>query len=38
MRYKEALIKGINLSPDFIIKQLSDIVHYIKQGAEIEYL
>ncbi len=37
MSYREALIKEINLLPDFIVKQLLDIVHYIKLGVRAEY-
>ncbi len=38
MSHKEALIKEINLLPDFIVKKLLDIMHYIKLGVETEYV
>ena len=38
MTDRETLIKQINGLPDFIIKQLLNIVHYIKLGIENEYV
>jgi|LGVE01.1.fsa_nt_gb hypothetical protein len=38
MAERETLIKEINGLPDFMIKQLLDIVHYIKLGIENEYV
>lgn len=38
MTNKELLINEINNLPDFIIKQLIDIIHYIKIGVEYEYV
>ncbi len=38
MTNKELLINEINNLPDFIIKQLIDIIHYIKIGVEYEYI
>jgi hypothetical protein len=38
MTDREALIKEINELPDFIIKQVFDIVHYMKLGIENEYV
>lgn len=38
MTDRETLIKQINGLPDFMIKQLLDIVHYIKLGIENEYV
>ncbi|MBF0099828.1 MAG: hypothetical protein HQK77_02875 [Desulfobacterales bacterium] len=35
---REQLIHEINLLPDFIIKPLRDVVHYIKIGIENEYV
>lgn len=38
MTERETLINEINRLPDFRIKQLLDIVHYIKLGIENEYV
>jgi len=38
MTDRETLINEINKLPDFIIKQVLDIVHYIKLGIENEYV
>lgn len=38
MTDREALIKEINELSDFIIKQVFDIVHYMKLGIENEYV
>lgn len=38
MTNREVLINEINNLPDFIIKQLMDIIHYIKIGVEYEYV
>ena len=38
MAERETLIKEINGLPDFMIKQLLDIIHYIKLGIENEYV
>ena len=38
MTNREVLINEINNLPDFIIKQLLDIIYYIKIGVEYEYV
>ena len=38
MTERETLINEINRLPDFMIKQLLNIVHYIKLGIENEYV
>ncbi len=38
MTERETLINQINELPDFIIRQLLDIVHYTKLGIEYEYV
>ncbi len=38
MTNREVLINEINNLPDFIMKQLLDIIHYIKLGIEYEYI
>lgn len=38
MTDRDALIREIRELPDFIVRQLSDIVHYIKLGIEHEYV
>ena len=38
MTDRQALINEINELPDFIIKQVFDIVHYMKLGIENEYV
>jgi len=38
MTDRNVLINEINQLPDFIIKQVLDIVHYIKLGIESEYV
>jgi len=38
MNDRDLLIKEINVLPDFIIKQLLNIIHYIKIGIENEYI
>lgn len=38
MTDREMLINEINGLPDFIIRQLLDIVHYVKIGTENEYV
>ncbi|MGK5095417.1 hypothetical protein WDW89_25825 [Deltaproteobacteria bacterium TL4] len=38
MTNREVLINEINHLPDFVIKQLLDIIHYIKIGVEYEYV
>jgi len=37
MTDREMLINEINLLPDFVIKQLLDIVHYLRRGIDYEY-
>ena len=37
MNDRDLLIKEISVLPDFIIKQLLNIIHYIKIGIENEY-
>jgi len=38
MTNREILIREINVLPDFIIKQILDIVHYVKIGIENEFV
>jgi len=38
MSEREMLIKEINELPDFVVSQLSGIVHYLKIGVDNEYV
>ncbi|MBU1261722.1 hypothetical protein KKH56_06990 [bacterium] len=38
MTDREILANEINVLPDFMVRQLLDIVHYVKLGVENEYI